>query len=1138
MKRQLAALFGALRLWIMLCGFALLAGCGSGQQESSSAPPAPAQLPRIDKHAAIDAENDPPVAAPPAANAPFDLSYLDANTELFVLARPGAIVGSQFVKTLAGGNLGQLNEFKEAIGIGIEQVETVTVGVRNLQKFAEQSRPPIGGGPMGFAASRSAMPSPLDAAEDTIVVVRTIQPVTAQALGLIEPGGDSEERIHQSKPYYPLPAGAAPQPYLYIANEKTLIIAAESSIKKVIEQGAKITSPPVDLSFIPTVPDVVLAVVPKDHKALFAAAPDFSVGSIGPAAGSLNPGPGIGSFGPNSADAPPAPGTGKSFSLLGNEEEDDDPRGGIVAPPPSVVAPRAAEEDISALLATHAEAVALLLDFDADVKLDVAVRCDSPASAAKVRAVLAKTVTSGKAAFESSRDTLPGVIQQVAEAVLNTLSTGGSNQAVTLTATLPESQLTNLPLLPVAVMGMMMASSMSMQDMDAMVDWRERAQEVIDQGHPPASTESLPAGLELRALARWGVPPQGGDAAAAPLEVAIVASGELATRAVAFGQLNLAEVNVGNGPRLKWLGAAHTAMGENPVREFVPIDREGFFSRHPAEGFATGYAFAPTGNLPSTLSAIAGGFTLSVATNVRDVTLNPLPTLGRTVNDETLRAAGFSASTATANGISAVTLTYNDTTAIGKIELLDAAGNPVNSSGWSQAKFGGQVQRSIQLPANVDPAQLGVRVSVSEDVEQVPVTFRFENLPLPEPQDVSADQRALAMWLPGERVSGELSEGLIVEAQARWPSPQMSSSSSPLGGLANNPFGGATGAPAAGAGPLLGGGFSGGGDDDDRRDRGRGSRRSRKADDEDADGGGGLTGNAAPLPGAPTGLSGLSGNDEDDLPAFGGALGSGAFTVNADTSLQLAVDLTGPLARSIVAVGNLDVDTAESADGIGLSHTGSLYGTSALTDRWADVGRDAASSPDQPPDGLRVLVLFAPPEPPIQNISRFRGELQIRSAREQVEFVVNNLNDRANRRIKDRNLSKYGLEIAVLIEENQLMFRLLEGAEERISEMHPVDRDGARIANIVQSTTLDNGNLIHRFEFPGRVPARVGLEFSINVGVQEITVPLRFHDVPVPPRPVGVESLPGTGVPAFPPSAPVPNQPLPGASKGSSATDS
>ncbi|MBX3440402.1 MAG: hypothetical protein KF861_23130, partial [Planctomycetaceae bacterium] len=681
--------------------------------------------------------------------------------------------------------------------------------------------------------------------------------------------------MHQSKPYYPVPNATSGQQYAFIPNDKIVILATEANIKSLIEQGDKVSSPAVDLSFLPTVPDVVLAVVPKDRKALFGAAPNLNpagaglMGLGGPnagagpgAAGDAPLGSGKGNQGPN------AP--GRSFTLSG-DDDDDDGRGGTIRSQPTPSGAQSTDE-LGPLLETHAEAVALLLDFDADVKLDVALRCNDPAAATKLRALFAKSVGSAKESLNAAREFLPGVIHQIAEAVLTTVTTGGQAKVVTISATLPETQRTNLTMLPAAVMGLMMAQSGMAMSPDAMIDWQARADEVRNQGQPPVSAESLPNGLELRALARWGVPPAGGIAPPL-LEIALVATGELTKNAVAFGNLQVNEIDVGAGPRLKWLGASGVESGSDPIRDFAPIDR-GFFTRHPEDGVAFGFAFASTGSLPRSLSAFAGNFTFKKATGAREVVLQRLHETLDPTADEVLRNAILIIVPEPENGMLAVSIQHEPTPKIGKIEILDAGGNPLDVISESQISGGTLIERKLYFSGDTKSTELGVRVTIHDDVEEIPVSFRFEDLALPEHQDSTTGTPALAMWKAADRVSSQVPAGLFIDAQARWHSPY-GSTGAPISGGTLPPFAGPNQAPARG---LLGG------RDDDG---GRGFRRPNEPIEDDDDGRGSLIGrgpnsggaSGGPRPGAgarpqpqATGRRGLgaAADDDDDSRGFGG----------------------------------------------------------------------------------------------------------------------------------------------------------------------------------------------------------------------------------------------------------------------------
>src|SRR5690606_32374630 len=97
---------------LLLGGLPVLSGCGSGEQETSAPPPAPAQVAAPERGPRRDEEEEAEqaAAAEPAAKAPFDLSYLDSDSELFIFARPADIAASPFVQSLTGGNLGPLDQ--------------------------------------------------------------------------------------------------------------------------------------------------------------------------------------------------------------------------------------------------------------------------------------------------------------------------------------------------------------------------------------------------------------------------------------------------------------------------------------------------------------------------------------------------------------------------------------------------------------------------------------------------------------------------------------------------------------------------------------------------------------------------------------------------------------------------------------------------------------------------------------------------------------------------------------------------------------------------------------------------------------------------------------------------------------------
>ena len=86
------------------------------------------------------------------------------------------------------------------------------------------------------------------------------------------------------------------------------------------------------------------------------------------------------------------------------------------------------------------------------------------------------------------------------------------------------------------------------------------------------------------------------------------------------------------------------------------------------------------------------------------------------------------------------------------------------------------------------------------------------------------------------------------------------------------------------------------------------------------------------------------------------------------------------------------------------------------------------------------------------------------------------------------------------------MMRLFEGREDRIAKVIPVDLNGDPISRVNASEQAGGakaqGRTVYTFEFPGGVPQKVGLKFIVNMGIEEVTVPIRIENLPLPPMPI------------------------------------
>jgi hypothetical protein len=135
--------------------------------------------------------------------------------------------------------------------------------------------------------------------------------------------------------------------------------------------------------------------------------------------------------------------------------------------------------------------------------------------------------------------------------------------------------------------------------------------------------------------------------------------------------------------------------------------------------------------------------------------------------------------------------------------------------------------------------------------------------------------------------------------------------------------------------------------------------------------------------------------------------------------------------------------------------------------------------------------------------------------REQSEAILSDLQSRvgkpepgaqmAVKPVNDRELLKYRLKPVVAIEANRVMMRLLEGDDDKISEVKLLDLNGTPISNVQATveagTPQTKGHEVYLFTFAEAVPQKIGMKISINLGVKDVEVPIRIRNLPVPPIP-------------------------------------
>lgn len=827
---------------ILLTGVVAICGCGGDDGGTSSAPPAQPQLPPTQPAQAQEspetppvvpespatpqdvAESQPPVepvaqqppaarqtqafapaadpqafakpttlpsqtaqtskATAPAGASPFETSYLDPATELFVFVRPAAIASSSFLQALSGGKLGPADNVSESFGISIEEIESVTIGLSQLQKLAEQSAAQMTQQPSAADALQatmmpSVMPDPSGVAEHFVFVVRTTEAVKLEDLAL--PEGDGFIKTHSSKSYRQLADLGEQSPHMFAPDEKTFVIATDSVIQSIIDQGETPTQATADLSFVSADSHLIVAVVPHDREAFFANLPAIPTPEPQPepaptTAPEIKPGQDGYRVSEEDEDDE---GKGKNKNRRKKDDEEDGRsllgRGIQIADGTNSETEAGAlaavdKKEWQKLLETHAIGIALQIDLNEGLQLKITAQCDVPASPLRIQKELDVVVSQGKQAFEAVRSVLPGIIQEIAGSMVNSLTVTTDGTTVAISTTLPESQQANLTMLPMVVMGMMMSQAGNVEVMQQMVDWQERAEEVLNQGQLSVISEGLPEGLEVHGIARWSLPQPGQELSPPLLEVATVYAGGPGAFTRSFGRLKVTEANDASGVPLKWLGVSRNGRTEDPLHEMTAIDRTNGFTAHPPQGVATGLLFHPPGSDVQSLAVVAGEVVLEVPTSTREIMLHNVSSGPVSIDDPVLQGVHFFVTTETVDSRTIVRCTYSNQGPVGPITVHDASGNVVEASSSSQVIVGDQVQREWQLSEETK-LPLGLVVAVQENVQEVSVPFRFENIPMPEPVSRFSGQEPLGSWTSANKDS-DLPDGLTLEAQARWKGPQ------------------------------------------------------------------------------------------------------------------------------------------------------------------------------------------------------------------------------------------------------------------------------------------------------------------------------------------------------------------------------
>src|SRR5690606_14009427 len=124
-----------------------------------------------------------------------------------------------------------------------------------------------------------------------------------------------------------------------------------------------------------------------------------------------------------------------------------------------------------------------------------------------------------------------------------------------------------------------------------------------------------------------------------------------------------------------------------------------------------------------------GQFLLQVPGGTEEVLIRDLR--GGGIQHQTLVDAGFRV----VLNQGQLEVSYDESPLIGSVEPVAADGQIISTVGTTSSNFDGRTSLGFVF-AGPPPADMALRITTYSDLQEVAVPFRFEGLPLPEPQEL------------------------------------------------------------------------------------------------------------------------------------------------------------------------------------------------------------------------------------------------------------------------------------------------------------------------------------------------------------------------------------------------------------------
>ncbi|MBT4864727.1 MAG: hypothetical protein HON53_06325 [Planctomycetaceae bacterium] len=639
----------------------------------------------------------PPVAEgegkQPAAENKLDLSYLPADTELFVQLQLADAWQSPLLKQLADMPQVQsgLQEIQQNLGLAPADVASLTVGLSGVSNQAKQGTP---AGPADIASA---------ARDQFTAVARLNKSVDAESLKLAE--HECKELQHGGKTYFlfqpPADVSDPDAPDLadneplavFLAEPKLIVLGSEEQVKVAITTDGKQTRR-AELDFVDPDQQLLIVFVPKEKSALT----DNLPGGGGP----------------------------------------DDPSG-----------------EMALVVANNLQAICVGVNVGSGIELQLQANCTDDKAAAQIKQLLDGVIAEGHAGLKDSAAAMFG-FDQILEPVLASLKTSLDAATVNTSATISEETVAAVKQSGPQLMGMLMFSGMMPGNggngIPPIGPGSTEAQPM-----PTNLPTEAPDGLEVSGIVQWDENQiQQGDGKPLPpdMKLWIYLIGKQPQAAIAWGRVKIDKLTADGGRELKVKSPQFSP--NDPIKRFIRVERGEYQNDHPQHGVKAVLSIPHPQQPVSSVTAAAGTVSLQVAGEQKTATLKNAPSLvGKPIVDPVIEKAGLVVEISKQGNALNLKVTKGNPFALVKVEAVDTAGKRLEMANGFRSEFNGQVSYGF-FQNEGTPADFSLKLTLNMGIKQVDVPFDVADVRVPLPPDAPGNPPTSTDGIPaGLTIAGK-----------------------------------------------------------------------------------------------------------------------------------------------------------------------------------------------------------------------------------------------------------------------------------------------------------------------------------------------------------------------------------------------